>query len=36
LGEDGKVIGVRQVVEGIYLGESMGDAFGLTCGFEQV
>ncbi len=35
LGEDGEIISVRQVVEGIYLGESVGDAFGLACGFEQ-
>ncbi len=34
LGENGKVIGVRQMVEGIYLGEPVGDSFGLTCCFE--
>jgi hypothetical protein len=35
LSEDGEVIRVREVVERVFLRESMGDAFGLACGFEQ-
>jgi hypothetical protein len=35
LGEDGEVICVCQVVKGVYLRESVRDAFGMACDFEQ-